>query len=105
MLLSPPLPLAEKVFWPSVRDAYCTRCRYVWTTCTSSKFQNEVNLMVHEMGTHYGGYARVCENRTDQDKAFLEKYQKKALNNANAFYEFYQGIKWWLPVSRTSCST
>ena len=58
MLLSPTLPFAERVCWPSVRDACCTRCRYVWTTCTGSKFQNEVNLMVHEMGTHYGGYAR-----------------------------------------------
>ena len=105
MLLSPTLPLAERVFWPCTEVAYCTRCRDVWTTSTGSKFQNAINLMVHELGTHYEGYARVCAARTEQDKAFLVKYQTKALNNVNAFSEFYQSIKWWLPVSLTSCST
>ena len=104
-LQSPKLPFADDQQWPSVKLAYCTNCRVAWGRITGTKFQQAINLVVHELGTHYGGSARVAAARTDQDKAFLKEYQKKSVNNKDAFYDFYQGIKYWLPKSLTSCPT
>ena len=104
-LMCPKLPLALEVEWEVRKLAYCKRCPGTWHRSTGTKFQHATNLLVAELGTHYGGYARVENKRTPQDKAFLAKYLTKPPNNKGAFADFVEGLKEWMPQSMTYCLT
>ena len=101
-LMSPPLPLAMVHEWECRKMAYCKRCPQRWGRSTGSKFQQATNLLVCELGVHYGGYDRVQAALTDQDKAFLKKYMTKPKDNKEAFIEFVQGLSEWMPQSMTA---
>ena len=101
-LMSPPLPLAMVHEWECRKMAYCKRCPQRWGRSTGSKFQQAANLLVCELGVHYGGYDRVQAALTDQDKAFLGKYMTKPKDNKEAFIEFVRGLSEWMPQSMTA---
>ena len=82
--------------------AFCKRCPYWWKATTGPHFKDQINLVVAEMGVHYGGHARVLEARTHQDAEKLKLYQKKH-NHANAWAEYVQSLSIWIPHSVTKC--
>ena len=84
--------------------AYCRRCAFSWGTSTGGKFKDEINLVVASLGVHYGGYERVEADRTPRDKDFLKLYLIKK-DNPDAFLEFVQQMRKWIPKSRTHCAT
>ena len=90
--------------WTVRAMAYCRRCAFSWGTSTGGKFKDEINLVVASLGTHYGGYERVEADRTPQDKDFLKHYLIKK-DNPDAFLEFVQQMRKWIPQSRTHCAT
>ena len=65
---------------------------------------DEINLVVATLGVHYGGHERVTVERTHQDKQKLLIYQKKH-NYCDAFTDYVQQMRKWIPKSVTHCPT
>ena len=70
---------------------------------TGAQFKNQINLVVAEMGHHYGGHDRVLKGRAAQDTEKLKMYQKK-FNHRDAFTDFVQSLSKRVPSSMTTCS-
>ena len=103
--MAPELPsMFQGHNWTRRAMAYCGRCAFSWGHATGHKFKDELNLVVASLGVHYGGYDRVEAERTLQDKDFLKKYLIKK-DYSDAFLEFVQQMRKWIPQSRTHCAT
>ena len=104
-LMAPELPaLFQGHHWTRRAMAYCRRCAFTWGTATGHKFKDELNLVVVSLGVHYAGHERVAAERIQQDKDFLKEYLVKK-DNVDAFLEFVQVMRKWIPQSRTHCAT
>ena len=102
-LQSPRLPLALQLTWERRELAYCKRCPEYYTDTTGSQFINKGNLLVATLGNRYGGYLRVEEQQSENEKNELKKYQKKT-NDPRAFEDFVIGLAAWVPKSMIRCA-
>ena len=104
-LMSPELPAVYQGHnWYRRAMAYCKRCCSSWGHSTGGKFKDEINLVVATLGIHYGGRLRVTAERSKQDTDFLQLYQLKH-DHRDAFLEFVQDMRKWIPKSVTHCPT
>ena len=104
-LMSPALPAAYLGHnWTRRAMAFCKTCCSEWGRATGSTFKDEINLVVATLGVHYGGHERATAERTQQDKDKLLPHQKKH-NHRDAFLDYVQAMRKWIPKSVTHCPT
>ena len=93
-------PMLRGHNWTSRAMAYCKRCAFSWGTSTGGKFKDEIDLVVASLGTHYAGCERVEANRRLRARHPLKLHLIKK-DNPDAFLEFVQQMRKWIPHART----
>ena len=83
--------------------AFCKCGPEWWGATTGTQFKDQINLVVAEMGHHYGGRERGLKGSIAQDTEKLIMYPKK-LNHRDAFTDSVQSLMKWIPCSMTTCS-
>ena len=100
-LMAPELPPKFLgLSWTVRAMAYCKGCAFSWGTSTGGKFKDEIDLVVASLGTHYAGCERVEANRRLRARHPLKLHLIKK-DNPDAFLEFVQQMRKWIPHART----